>query len=288
MTEPTTKKIELVKRIYGWKRDLPSHHDNFLMVANPITVANFPKQKFLSGLPPIYDQGQLGSCTANALAGVFEFEQMKQGLSDFMPSRLFIYYNERKIEGTIGTDSGASLSDGIRVLTTLGVCKETTWPYDVTKLTLTPSSVAFVEGSNHQILASKRVPMSIDGFKTMINMGYPIAFGFTVFSYMESQQMSTTGILKMPGPSEQSIGGHAVVCVGYSDTMKSTDGKHIGYLKVRNSWGPNWGIEANGSKGYFWMPYTYINLCSDAWVITKNEATMVKLNKEMSEPVKAA
>ncbi len=280
----TDNKQAPVKRVYGWKRDLPSHHDNFLLTAHPTVSATFPKQKFLGGLPPVYDQGQLGSCTANALAGAFEFEQLKQGLQDFIPSRLFIYYNERKVEGTVEIDSGAALSDGIRVLTTQGVCKETTWPYDISKFTVVPSSVAFKEGSDHQILASKRVPVSIDGFKTMINMGYPIAFGFTVFQYMESEQMALTGVLKMPGPREQPLGGHAVVCVGYSDTMKSADGRTIGYLKIRNSWGSDWA----GQHGYFWMPYSYVNagLCSDAWVITKNEATLVKLNKEMSGVIK--
>ena len=118
-------------------------------------------------------------------------------------------------------------------------------------------------------------------------MGYPVAFGFTVFSFFESQQMATTGILNMPTAFEQPLGGHAVMCVGFSDIMKSADGKHTGYLKVRNSWGSNWGIEANGEKGYFWMPYSYVTsgLVADAWVITKNEATLVSLNKKMSEAV---
>jgi C1A family cysteine protease len=280
IVQPESKEPKMVKRIYGWKRDLPSHHDNILNVANPTVMAKFPTRKFCSGLPPVYDQGQLGSCTANALAGLFEFEQMKEGLKDFMPSRLFIYFNERKIEGTVGSDAGAALSDGIKALTNLGVCSETSWPYDIVKFKTLPSPSAYDEALKHQVMASRRVPVSINGFKTMINMGYPVAFGFTVFSYMESQQMATTGVLKMPGSDEQPIGGHAVVCVGYSDTMKSSDGKHVGYLKIRNSWGDSW-----GQQGYFWMPYDYVkaNLCSDAWVITKNEESMIKLNKEMSE-----
>jgi C1A family cysteine protease len=283
--EPVVSKP--TKRVYGWKRDLPSHHDNFLQVAHPTKSAKFPPAKFLGNLPPVYDQGQLGSCTANALAGCFEFEQVQQGLKDFMPSRLFIYYNERTLEGTVGTDSGAALSDGIKVLTQSGVCSENLWPYDISKFSVKPPSSAFDDASGHQVVASKRVPMNIEGFKTMINMGYPVSFGFTVFSYMESEEMAKHGILKMPGPREQPLGGHAVVCVGYSDNMKSADGKHTGFLKIRNSWGPDWGIEANGSKGYFWMPYDYVRaqLCSDAWVITKNEAALVASNKKMAEAV---
>jgi C1A family cysteine protease len=284
MTDKVTESLETnPTRVYGWKRDLPSNQNNFLMVANPMIIANFPKEKFLTELPPVYDQGQLGSCTANALGGAFEFEQMKQNLEVFTPSRLFIYYNERKIEGTIPVDSGAALSDGIKALTDLGACKETSWPYDIRKFTVVPPPSAFKEASDHQILASKRVPMTINGFKTMINMGYPVAFGFTVFPYMESQEMATSGILKLPDTHEDPLGGHAVLCIGYSDTMQSADGQSTGFLKIRNSWGPSW-----GQQGNFWMPYDYVTarLCSDGWVITENEKEMLKLNKEMNDPIK--
>jgi C1A family cysteine protease len=247
------------------------------MSAHPNVVATFPKTKFLGTMPVVYDQGDLGSCTANALAAAFEYEQVQQGLKDFMPSRLFIYYNERQTEGTIEYDAGASLSDGIQVLTTEGVCSETLWPYDVKKFTVKPNVNAYKEATSHQVIASRRVPINVNGFKTILNMGYPIVFGFTVFSYMETPQMAMTGVLKMPDPNETPLGGHAVVCVGYSDTMTSVDKSEISYFKVRNSWGPKW-----GQQGYFWIPYRYIDLFSDAWVITKNEGTLVKLNKEIS------
>jgi C1A family cysteine protease len=285
MEKKEQKTVQKPVRVYGWKPSLPSHRSNFLLVAHPTVVATFPKQKFLGGLPPVYDQGQLGSCTANALAGAFEFEQDKQGLQDFMPSRLFIYYNERVLQGTVGADSGASLDEGIQTLSSQGVCSETTWPYDITQFKVQPPTTAYTEATSHEILGSRKIPTNINGFKTIINMGYPVAFGFTVFSYMESQQMANTGVLKMPGTNEQPIGGHAVVCVGYSDTMKSHDGVHTGYLKIRNSWGIDW-----GQAGYFWMPYDYVNAgyCDDLVVITKNETAMVKLNKEMSVPKRLA
>lgn len=287
MTDKQEKSAEqkVCNKVYGWKPDLPSNEPNFLLVAHPNVAAQFPKHKFLGNLPPVYDQGQLGSCTANALSGAFEYEQVRQGLKSFMPSRLFIYFNERELEGTVQADAGASLSDGIKTLTDKGVCSETLWPYDISKFTLKPSDEAFKDASNHQVLASKRVPVTANGFKTMINMGYPVAFGFTVFEYFESQEMAQKGVLKMPGPRQKPIGGHAVVCVGYTDTMKSGDGKHKGYIKVRNSWGNQWGVMAGGERGYFWMPYDYLEsgLCDDAWVITKNEEELVKLNNQMSK-----
>ena len=267
-------------RVYGWKPSLPSHPDNYLMVAHPTVKLAFPPTKFLGNLPSVYDQGQLGSCTANALAGCFEFEQIKQGLTDFMPSRLFIYYNERVVEGTVGSDSGASLDDGIKTLLTKGVCSESTWPYNIVVFKTQPPATAFTQALTHQITGNKKMPTSVDGFKTAINMEYPVAFGFTVYPYMESAEMASRGVLKMPMRGEQPLGGHAVVCVGYSDNMQA-DG-HKGFLKIRNSWGADW-----GQQGYFWMPYAYVNagLCDDLVVITQNEASMVSANKKMAEPV---
>ena len=253
-------------RKYGWKRDLPTHNDNLLSEAPQEKLAKFPPHLVLTNLPPVYDQGQLGSCTANSLAGVFEFEQMKQGLPDFIPSRLFIYYNERSIEGTVSIDAGASLSDGIKTLTELGVCPEPIWPYIIDQFNIKPTPYAYTEASKHQILESKRVLPTINSFKSMINAGFPIIFGFTVYNYMESEQMAKDGILHMPARNEQPLGGHAVVSVGYNDNMHANG--HTGYIKVRNSWGNNWALE-----GYFWMPYDYIRagLVSDCWVISKNE-----------------
>jgi C1A family cysteine protease len=271
-----------MSRSYGWKRDLPTHPDNYLSVAHHTVLAKFPPSKFLpeSFLPAVFDQGQISSCTSNSLGAAFEYEQKKQGLTDFTPSRLFIYYNERLIENSVSADSGAALSDGIKVLTDIGVCPESIWPYDVSKYADMPTDIAFTDAKPHKILGSKPVPVSIHGIKTMINMGYPVAFGFSVFDSFQSQRMADTGIMTMPARTEQLLGGHAVMMIGYSDTMQA--GHHTGFIKVRNSWGDKW-----GQKGSFWMPYDYIiaGLTSDYWVITQNEADLVSENKKMTEPI---
>lgn len=267
---------------YGWKPSLPSHKENYILVAHSSVQTKFPRNKFLENLPSVYDQGELGSCTANALACCFEFEQIKQGLTDFVPSRLFIYYNERLIEGTVSSDSGASLDDGIKTLISNGVCSEDIWPYNIDKFTVKPSENAFTHALNHQIAGSKKMIATVSGFKTIINMGYPVAFGFTVYPYMETEEMATRGILKMPKRGQRPLGGHAVVCIGYSDEMKA-DG-HKGFLKVRNSWGNNWGIEHDGSRGYFWIPYSYVRsgLCDDLVVITQNESSLLAENARLA------
>lgn len=268
------------KRVYGWIRDLPSNQNNFLQVASYSAIKKFPKQKFLTNLPPVYNQGHLGSCTANALGTAFQFEQRTQNLKDFVPSRLFIYYNERKLEGTIPIDCGASISDGIKTMTENGVCPEVVWPYDIKKFAEKPTTLSYVLASTHQVLASRRVPLNVDGFKTMINMGYPVVFGFTVYKSFESPEVAKSGVMTLPGPDETLVGGHAVLCVGYDDTMTSEDGRTVGYLKIRNSWGSHW-----GKDGDFYMPYSYVtpNLVSDLWVITKNEEPLVRLNRQLSK-----
>jgi len=271
-----------VKRVYGWLRDLPSSKQNFLLTARSSVIKQFPAKLSLTNLPAVYDQGSLGSCTANALGAAFEYEQRKQGLTVFMPSRLFIYYNERKIENNTPYDTGASISDGIKTLTEDGACDEKLCPYVIANFANCPSEEAYNNASEHQIILSRRVPTTVDGFKTTINMGLPIVFGFTVYSSFESEEVSKNGIMPLPDlRKENALGGHAVMCVGYDDNMTSRDGKTKGYLKIRNSWGPRW-----GQSGYFWMPYDFVDkmgLIADAWVVLKNEEP-VKLNKLMSTP----
>ena len=118
---------------YGWIPDLPDQRD--YQYAAPIEVIGaLPASIDLtSACPPVYDQGQLGSCTANAIAGAIEFDQMKQQpVPVFVPSRLFIYYNERAMEGTVNSDSGAHDSRWHEKRGKQGGCPEDIWPYDIT------------------------------------------------------------------------------------------------------------------------------------------------------------
>src|SRR6059036_708145 len=127
-----------IKR-YGWIPDIPDQRD-LLYAAPPAFLRALPPRVDLRAqCPPVYDQGQLGSCTANAIGGAIQFDEMKQKLPNpFAPSRLFIYYNERDIEGTVASDSGAMIRDGIKSVNTLGACPENEWPYDITKFTQKP------------------------------------------------------------------------------------------------------------------------------------------------------
>jgi C1A family cysteine protease len=208
--------------------------------------------------PPVVDQGQLGSCTANAIAGALQFNQMKEKLADvFPPSRLFIYYNERVIEHTVSEDSGAMIRDGIKSVAKDGAPHETLWPYDISKFTIKPSAAAYKDALKHRAILYQRLTQTLDQLKGCLASGYPFVFGFSVYESFESQAVAKSGKVPMPKPKEKQIGGHAVLAVGYDDASKR--------FIVRNSWGTGWGL-----AGYFTIPYAYLtdsNLADDFWTI---------------------
>lgn len=207
---------------------------------------------------PVYDQGALGSCTANALCGVM-------GYNDTLlyGSRLFVYYNERKIEGTINEDAGASLSDGVYTLQKYGVCQENEWEYDISKFAVCPPPKCYASALNHQALQVKNIENDIYSMKNALAQGYPFVVGILIYKSFESIEVAKTGMVPMPSHNEELLGGHAVVCVGYDDERK--------LWIMRNSWGIDW-----GDNGYFYLPYLYLldsSLASDLWNIIKIEMT---------------
>lgn len=244
---------------YGWTRDLPDNRDH-LYVASPQILANLPPSVDLRPqCPPVYDQGQLGSCTSNAIAGAVEFDLIKeQQKRIFVPSRLFLYYNERVMEGTQDTDSGAEIRDGIKSVASQGDCPEDLWPYDISKFAVKPPAQCYQSAKQYEAVKYQRLQQDLNQLKGCLASGYPFVFGFTVYSSFESQQVATTGHASMPQPGEEVVGGHAVVAVGFDDSQQ--------WFLVRNSWGTSWGM-----NGYFTMPYTYLldqNLSSDFWTIS--------------------
>ena len=243
---------------YGWRPDLPDQRD-FVYAAPRVIVRKLPAKVDLRKFcPPVYDQGELGSCTANAIGAAFEFGLMKQNkASDFMPSRLFIYYNERVMEHTVNIDNGAEIRDGVKSVNKLGVCPEKMLPYDISKFAVKPGTACYKEALKHQVLSYQRVQRTIEQMKGCLADGFPFVLGFTVYDSFESSIVSKTGKLNMPKKTEKILGGHAVMAVGYDNAAKR--------FIVRNSWGSHWGL-----KGYFTMPFGYLteeNLSADFWTI---------------------
>ena len=245
------------ERIYNHKRDPFDPRDRKLTLIAPAIQLPASVDLRNSFMPPVYDQGNLGSCSANALGGAMEYEIRKQNEPDFMPSRLFIYFNERAIEGTISEDDGACLRDGMKTLAVNGVCSEVTWPYNIDQFTMQPSNEAYAEGKKHLAVAYLSVNQDPNSIKAALAGGQPVALGFQVYESFETDAVATTGLAPMPNiEKEQCLGGHAVLCVGYK-----ADGTWI----MRNSWGVGWGI-----SGYFYLPPPYLvdpDLASDFWVV---------------------
>lgn len=247
---------------YGWIADLPDGRD--LLYAAPVEIAaKLPKTVDMrKQCPPAYDQGQLGSCTANAIGAALEFDQMKQGEEAFTPSRLFIYYNERAMEGTVDSDSGAQIRDGVKAVAKQGACREDpTWPYEIGKFDEEPPKPAYAEGKEHQSISYLRLAPALSQLKGCLASGYPFVFGFSVYESFESAQVAKTGHAPIPKANEALLGGHAVMAVGYDEARQR--------FILRNSWGTGWGM-----SGYFTLPYPYLlqpSLSSDFWTIRRVE-----------------
>jgi len=255
-------------RGYGWVPDRPDQRDYLYSAIRP--VVRLPKEVDLRRLcSSVENQEELGSCTANALAGNLEYLDRKDDQSDSVSrlrrltesdytdvSRLFIYYNERALEGTVDYDSGASLRDGIKTLRKQGACWEKTWPYLIERFAKKPAKKCYLEAKRHRIESYHRIG-ALHEMLTCLAEGYPFVFGFTVYESFQSQRVAKTGVVSMPGKKEKAIGGHAVLAVGYNQKQKR--------FLVRNSWGTEW-----GKDGYFTMPYEYLEtLSADFWTIRK-------------------
>ena len=243
---------------YGWIPDLPDARDHMFAAPVKVLAALPTKVDLRPQCPAVLDQGDLGSCTANAIANAHLFEQLKeQALKPFSPSRLFIYYNERAMEGTVNIDSGAMIRDGIKSIAKQGVCSEPMWPYVIAKFTKKPTAKCYREALKHQAISYQRLVQIASQLKGCLAAGYPFVFGFTVYESFETNAVAKTGTVPMPLPKEKVLGGHAVLAVGYDDATQR--------FLVMNSWGTGWGMQ-----GFFTMPYLYLtdpHLSSDFWTV---------------------
>jgi C1A family cysteine protease len=249
-----------IKR-YGWIRDIPDQRDYRYVPPPALARALPPRVDLRDGFPACYNQGQLGSCTANAIAGALQFLETKEGAAaPVMPSRLFVYYNERALEGSVGSDSGAQIRDGIKTVVKRGFCSEELWPYDIRKFADKPPERCYRAALKDRVSQYLRLDHTVlVQLLTCLASGFPFVFGFSVYESFESPRVASTGVVQMPRMGERVLGGHAVVACGYD--MKASR------FTVRNSWGGRWGI-----GGYFTMPFDYLtnsSLSADFWTIRK-------------------
>lgn len=239
--------------------DHPDHRDVYFgapLRAQLPVIAMVPSEF----LPPVWDQGDIGSCTAHAVGAVEEFVRRKDYLGARLPSRLFLYYEARRAINPhwVLVDTGASIRAAMKVTAKFGLPDDRYWPYIQNKFAVAPPQMAYINAERYQTLVYGRVPQSLPAFKASIVDGYPIAFGCSVYqSFMEAKG----GVIPLPHSQEPMLGGHAMVITAYDDNAS--------VFTVRNSWGKKWGYE-----GYCTMPYAYLldsTLSSDFWTMRKVE-----------------
>jgi len=242
----------------GGIRDTPDSRDHAYVPPTEI-LAHLPSKVDLRGsLPPVYNQYEINSCTANAIAAAMEFDDLKQGLKSVTtPSRLFIYYNERAMEGTPNKDAGGQIRDGIKSVSAQGACAETVWPYLKADVLVKPPEVSYSQARRYRAVEYQRLMRNLDHLKSCLASGYPFVFGIKVFTSFQGAAVKKTGKLDMPRKGEKTIGLHAVLAAGYDDRIRR--------FIVRNSWGREWGMH-----GYFTIPYVYLldpKISHDFWTI---------------------
>lgn len=239
-----------IHKAYGWRGpSLPGSY-HFLYAPAKLPSSLPDAIDLTPAMPAILDQGELGSCVFNATATAAQFAEMQKfdkADADFQPSRLFMYYNARKLMGAslVGQDTGADYGMAMKACERFGVADERDWPYYADRFTVEPSVSIYTKAKREVVHIQFAVPQSQAHFEACLADGFPLMIGVTLYDSFESDDVTATGIVPMPGSCENSVGGHAMLAVGY-DRIKRL-------FKVRNSWGVGW-----GDQGHCYMPYNYL------------------------------
>lgn len=243
----------MTDRLFLLKKDTVDERDHIFTSA--MTKGELPaKVDMRAKMPPVVDQSKLGSCTTNAIvSGLRQFLLIKNKAPNAVLSRLYLYWHERQLEGTLGRDEGAEIRTGMKLLKNIGVCPEKDFPYVISTYNDAPSKDAEDHAADYKIAAYSRVK-NLDMVKAALAGGYPVVFGFQVYSSFKSEDSVQTGWIPLPQEGEALLGGHAVLAVGYDDFHE--------VVVCRNSWGSKW-----GDHGYFYLPYDFwaYNLVEDMW-----------------------
>ena len=247
-------------RKLNYKFRTPDHRDYKYVPKQNIKIAK-SSYTIQPKISQILDQGNLGSCVANA------FSQYIRIMTAYklQPSRILFYYIGR-LTGSlyITEDTGLDIRMACSVMKDYGVCQESVCPYNINNFANTPSLNSFQASKLFKKYSYSFVTQDLIHIKSALTLNTPIIFGFQVYSSFMSRSVASNGIVPMPATnpitgiiSEMPQGGHCVLLIGFSDTTQM--------FTCLNSWGQSW-----GNKGLFYMPYAYIlntELTSDLCVL---------------------
>ena len=244
--------------MFGWLKEKESPLD-YKFSYNSSTI--LPKQiDLVKNFNVVFNQLNTSSCVAHAVTMAYMIQLIQQKEKFFSPSRLFIYYNARFLDNPKNIrDEGTYLKSGIKAVSQYGVCDESIWKFDTSKVNVKPVNSKFdpyVSGSTKQVERYERVPKSREAIKNALFQGNAIVFGIYLYSKFQQQLEKNNYVFQLPERDDYLTGGHALVIVGFDDDKQC--------FKVRNSWSKLWGI-----KGDFWIPYIIMEsqFTDDLWKI---------------------
>jgi C1A family cysteine protease len=250
------------KRIkFGWVPALPDARAYAFAPKASIVKALPASVDLRASLPPVWNQGSIGSCVAHGVAIAHIAAQRKnKAAKEIMPARLALYFQGRAVRGWQAQDSGMFISDAMKCVAKLGVADEKLYPYLTTRYLLKPPAAVYANGLLHQSLEYQKIDSSKpDVIKAALAEGLPVVFGSTLY---ENHGTLVGNVMPDPDLSTSAIGGHCMALVGYDSGKKQ--------FLVRNSWGKSW-----GDNGHHWVSEKYIcdlSLTDDVWVLKKVEA----------------
>ena len=240
---------------FGGKRDMLDDRDRAYVPGAPSVRTGSVDLRQYCG--PVYDQLPLHSCAAHALASALEFLANVGGETPAPPSRLFIYYNARLLDGSLPADDGATIRNTLKCAAARGVSNESLWPYDAANASVAPP-VACYEQSAAIEMEYFRIRPDLGHLQACLREGYGFIFGIEAYEegFAAAQH---SGSVPMPAATDTLAGGHALFAVGFDDATQT--------YTAQNSLGP-----AFGDAGFLRLPYAYLEnpkLAYDFWTLRK-------------------
>ncbi|HYX39748.1 MAG TPA: C1 family peptidase [Oligoflexus sp.] len=240
----------------GWIRDTKDERDRKYSLKSSVNLLS--NVDFRDRFPRVWDQGNLGSCTAHAVGAACLYQDIyDEDSSITVPSLLYIYYMTRALEGSIGIDAGATIRNTVKAVAKFGYPLENLWPYKISDFSKRPDDNVIRHAAREKVSSYERIDRNLSHIQEVLSHGDPVVFGFTVYESIYGQDVKKSGVIPIPKKKEKVLGGHAVLACGYDDERQA--------LIIRNSWAKEW-----GEAGYGYLPYYFIEnaqLSGDFWTI---------------------